>query len=140
LVTSSGWRGATPIAAVTGQPQPTRWREPGQPPQAGQVGGQPPATGNVERSNYELGHGYCSYSFFEQCPHRMACTRCDFYLPKQSSEAQLLEPSDGLQRKLVEIPLNDDERAAVEGYQNAIDRRSTSSPTSPPRRDRHRAN
>jgi hypothetical protein len=29
--------------------------------------------------HYDLGHGYCSYSFFEQCPHRMACARCDFY-------------------------------------------------------------
>jgi hypothetical protein len=26
--------------------------------------------------------GYCSYTFFEQCPHRMACARCDFYTPK----------------------------------------------------------
>ena len=66
---------------------------------------------------YDLGHGYCSYSFFEQCPHRMACARCDFYLPKPSSEAQLLEAKDGLQRMLVEIPLTDDERAAVEGDQ-----------------------
>ncbi|RKK01475.1 hypothetical protein EBE87_27355 [Pseudoroseomonas wenyumeiae] len=23
--------------------------------------------------HYDLGHGYCSYTFFEQCPHRMAC-------------------------------------------------------------------
>src|SRR5206468_4243638 len=61
---------------------------------------------------YDLGHGYCSYSFFEQCPHRMACARCDFYLPKPSSQAQLLEAKDGLQRMLVEIPLTDDERAA----------------------------
>ena len=66
---------------------------------------------------YDLGHGYCSYSFFEQCPHRMACARCDFYLPKPSSEAQLLEAKDGLQRMLVQIPLTDDERAAVEGDQ-----------------------
>ena len=50
---------------------------------------------------YDLGHGYCSYSFFEQCPHRMACARCDFYIPKPSSEAQLLEAKDGLQRMLV---------------------------------------
>jgi integrase len=71
---------------------------------------------------YDLGHGYCSYSFFEQCPHRMACARCDFYLPKPSSEAQLLEAKDGLQRMLVEIPLSDDERAAVEGDQGAVDR------------------
>ncbi len=31
---------------------------------------------------FDLGHGFCTYSFFEQCPHRMACARCDFYLPK----------------------------------------------------------
>jgi integrase len=71
---------------------------------------------------YDLGHGYCSYSFFEQCPHRMACARCDFYLPKPSSEAQLLEAKDGLQRMLVEIPLTDEERAAVEGDQTAVGR------------------
>jgi integrase len=47
---------------------------------------------------YDLGHGYCTYSFFEQCPHRMACARCDFYTPKDSSKAQLLEAKDNLQR------------------------------------------
>ena len=52
----------------------------------------------------------------------MACARCDFYLPKPSSEAQLLEAKDGLQRMLVQIPLTDDERAAVEGDQTAVDR------------------
>jgi integrase len=71
---------------------------------------------------YDLGHGYCSYSFFEQCPHRMACARCDFYIPKPSSEAQLLQAKDGLQRMLVEIPLTDEERAAVEGDQTAVGR------------------
>ena len=71
---------------------------------------------------YDLGHGYCSYSFFEQCPHRMACARCDFYIPKPSSEAQLLEAKDGLQRMLVEIPLTEEERVAVEGDQTAVQR------------------
>ena len=52
----------------------------------------------------------------------MACARCDFYLPKPSSEAQLLEAKDGLQRMLVQIPLTDEERAAVEGDQDAVDR------------------
>ena len=52
----------------------------------------------------------------------MACARCDFYLPKPSSEAQLLEAKDGLQRMLVEIPLTDEERAAVEGDQTAVGR------------------
>ena len=84
--------------------------------QAGTAGGGKPF------ECYDLGHGYCTYSFFEQCPHRMACARCDFYLPKASSEAQLLEAKQGMQRMLVEIPLTDDERAAVEGDQNAVGR------------------
>ena len=71
---------------------------------------------------YDLAHGYCTYTFFEQCPHRMACARCDFYLPKESSQAQLLEAKDGLQRLPVQIPLTDTERAAVEVDSTAIDR------------------
>ena len=34
---------------------------------------------------YDLGHGLCSYDFFEQCPHRMACAKCSFYLPKEGA-------------------------------------------------------
>jgi len=71
--------------------------------------------------HYDLGHGYCSYTFFEQCPHRMACARCDFYTPKQSSKGQLLEAKDNLQRMLVGIPLTDEEKAAVDEGQAAID-------------------
>ena len=71
--------------------------------------------------HYDLGHGYCSYTFFEQCPHRMACARCDFYTPKTSSQAQLIEAKDNLQRMLASIPLTDDERAAVEDGQAALD-------------------
>jgi len=63
---------------------------------------------------FDLGHGFCTYSFFEQCPHRMACARCDFYVPKQSAHAQLLEAKDNLQRMVATIPLTDDERAAVD--------------------------
>jgi hypothetical protein len=71
---------------------------------------------------FDLGHGYCTYSFFEQCPHRMACARCDFYLPKDSSRAQLLEAKDNLQRMLAQIPLTDDERYAVEDGAAAVER------------------
>ncbi|MBB5156841.1 tyrosine-type recombinase/integrase [Saccharopolyspora phatthalungensis] len=70
---------------------------------------------------YDLGHGHCSYTFFEQCPHRMACARCDFYVPKASSKGQLLEAKDNLQRMLAEIPLTDDERTAVDEGQTALD-------------------
>jgi integrase len=71
---------------------------------------------------FDLGHGYCTYSFFEQCPHRMACARCDFYLPKDSTQSQLLEAKDNLQQMLAAIPLTDEERAAVEDGAGALDR------------------
>src|SRR5271170_6896588 len=35
---------------------------------------------------YDLGHGYCTYDFFDQCPHRMACARCAFHEPKASAK------------------------------------------------------
>lgn len=72
--------------------------------------------------HYDLGHGYCTYTFFEQCAHRMACARCDFYAPKESSKSQLLQAKTNLQRMLVSIPLTDDEQAAVEDGQAALDR------------------
>lgn len=71
--------------------------------------------------HYDLGHGFYSYSFFEQCSHRMACARCDFYIPKDSTKAQLLEAKSNLQRMLVSIPLTDDERSAVEDGQAALE-------------------
>lgn len=71
---------------------------------------------------FDLGHGYCTYNFFEQCPHRMACARCDFYLPKASTRAQLLEAKASLQRMLLTIPLTDDERAAVDEGADAVER------------------
>jgi hypothetical protein len=63
---------------------------------------------------YDLGHGYCTYDFFEQCPHRMACAKCDFYLPKESTSALLLEGKRHLLRLLQEIPLGEAEQVAVE--------------------------
>jgi integrase len=72
--------------------------------------------------HYDLGHGYCSYTFFEQCPHRMACARCDFYIPKPSGAAQLLEAKSDIDRRLALIPLTDGERAAIEQDQQALDK------------------
>ena len=72
--------------------------------------------------HYDLGHGYCTYTFFEQCPHRMACARCDFYTPKGSSKAQLLEAKENLQKMRAMIPLTEDEQAAVDDGNAALDR------------------
>ena len=72
--------------------------------------------------HYDLGHGYCSYTFFEQCPHRMACARCDFYIPKPSSKAQLIEAKASVDRRLAMIPLTDGELAAVQQDGQALQR------------------
>lgn len=71
---------------------------------------------------YDLGHGYCTYDFFDQCPHRMACAKCSFYLPKGSTKAQILEAKANLQRMMQEIPLTEEELAAVEDGLTAINK------------------
>lgn len=71
---------------------------------------------------YDLGHGYCTYDFFDQCPHRMACAKCSFYRPKLSAQGQLLEGKAHLQRMLQAIPLLEDERAAVEEGVEAMEK------------------
>ncbi len=63
---------------------------------------------------YDLGHGYCTYDFFDQCPHRMACAKCSFYLPKESTRAHLLEAKANLLRLRQDVSLADAELAAVE--------------------------
>jgi integrase len=70
---------------------------------------------------YDLGHGYCSYDFFEQCPHRMACAKCSFYLPKESTAAVLLEGKSNLLRMRQEIPLTDAEIAALDDGVSALE-------------------
>jgi hypothetical protein len=79
------------------------------------------AASGIAWQYFDLGHGYCTYNFFEQCPHRMACARCDFYVPKVSAHAQLLEAKGHLQRMLMTIPLTEPERAAVEDGAAAVE-------------------
>jgi len=71
---------------------------------------------------FDLGHGACTYDFFEQCPHRMACPRCAFYLPKESALAQMVEAKSSLLRLRQTIPLTEPELAAVEEGIAAYDR------------------
>lgn len=63
---------------------------------------------------FDLGHGYCHYDLFDTCVHRLACARCTFYVPKTSSQAQLLEAKANLQRMAHLIPLTEEERVAVD--------------------------
>jgi hypothetical protein len=61
---------------------------------------------------YDLGHGLCTYDFFDQCPHRMACAKCAFYRPKPSNLLRLKQ----------DISLTDEETAAVDDRLGALDR------------------
>lgn len=72
--------------------------------------------------SYDLGHGYCTYDFFDQCPHRMACAKCGFYVAKGSSRAQLLEGKENLLRMRQEIPLSEAELAAVDDGLAALEK------------------
>lgn len=71
---------------------------------------------------YDLGHGYCTYDFFDQCPHRMACARCGFYRPKNSAAALFLEGRKNLLRLQQDIPLTEAEANAVEDGVNAFEK------------------
>jgi hypothetical protein len=71
---------------------------------------------------YDLGHGLCTYKFFEQCPHRMACAKCSFYRPKGSAQVQLLEGKANFLRLRQEIPLTEEEQAAVDDGLVAMER------------------
>jgi hypothetical protein len=50
----------------------------------------------------------------------MACARCDFYVPRASERGRWLETREGLLKMLQEIPLSDEERAAVDGNVQAL--------------------
>jgi len=56
----------------------------------------------------------------------MACAKCDFYVPKESSRAQMLEAKENLLRLRQEIPLTDDELSAVQdgvaAYENLLNK------------------
>lgn len=71
---------------------------------------------------YDLGHGYCTYDFFDQCPHLMACARCGFYRPKNSAAAHFLEGKKNLLRLQQDIPLTEAEANAVVDGVSAFDK------------------
>ena len=74
---------------------------------------------------YDLGHGYCRYEFFAQCPHRLACARCDYYEPKDSQEVLILEAEGNLVRLRQDLLLTDEEREAIDGDVAAFQRLRT---------------
>lgn len=69
---------------------------------------------------YDLGHGFCTYDFFDQCPHRMACARCSYYRPLDKMRKDWDSAKSKMEQYLQEIPLTDSERLAVTGDLDAV--------------------
>jgi integrase len=78
-------------------------------------------SGDTPWKYYDLGHGYCTYDFFDQCPHRMACAKCSFYQPKNSTAPALVEGKNNLLRMRQEIPLGESEIAALDDGVSALE-------------------
>jgi hypothetical protein len=52
----------------------------------------------------------------------MACARCDFYVPGQSSKVALLKQRERFVPMLQELTLTEDEHAAITGDAEAVER------------------
>lgn len=61
----------------------------------------------------DLGHGYCTNTFWAECKHRMACARCPFYRPKTGTMEQLVEGKANLVRLLEFVRLTEEEKLLV---------------------------
>jgi len=79
------------------------------------------AAGGEPWQYYDLGHGLCSYTFFEQCPHRMACGEMRLLHPKSSSKAQLLEARDNLPAHARRDPAHRRRTRSVDDGRAALD-------------------
>jgi integrase len=71
---------------------------------------------------YDLGHGWCTNPAYAMCAHRMACARCSFYEPATAMREQFERQAGRYLRLLHELRLADDEKAAVSGDREAVQR------------------
>jgi integrase len=76
------------------------------------------AEGDETALYYELGHGLCANPYWHKCHYRMACVKCPMYVPGEG--AQYVRAKEGVRRMLETIPLNEDERRAAEGDEEAL--------------------
>lgn len=71
---------------------------------------------------YDVGHGFCSNVVYDKCAHRMACARCDFYLPKESSYVQMLEAKQNIIHMRQALALQPEEIAAMDGDEEYLNK------------------
>jgi integrase len=69
---------------------------------------------------YDLGHGWCTNHAYSACAHRMACARCDFYVPDNAAEALFKRQGQEYVKMLQQLDLTEDEQAAISGDSEAV--------------------
>lgn len=77
----------------------------------------------AKRETYKYihpGHGYCANPYWAKSVHRMACQRCEFYVPGDSAKAQALEANAHNLKLLEQIPVTETERKALGGDRKAL--------------------
>lgn len=71
------------------------------------------------RLYYDVGDGLCAFPEWHSCPHRLACLKCQYFVPRDV--AVQIRARDGVRRFLEEIPnLTDTERRAADGDERAL--------------------
>jgi integrase len=83
------------------------------------------ARGDTSRAAvlFPLGNDdFCSNPFFTTCPHKLACIGCGFHKKSDSQEAALVRASQGYQRMLQELQLDDEERAVLEECRGVVEK------------------
>lgn len=71
------------------------------------------------RFYYDVGDGLCSFAEWHTCPHRLACLKCQYFVPKD--KATQIRARDGVRRFLEVIPnLSEEERKAADGDEQAL--------------------
>jgi integrase len=70
---------------------------------------------------YDLIHGFCGDRFFSRCPHRMACVKCSYYVPKESTLGESIQSQAFNERLSEEVPMRPLELAALRGDAEALE-------------------
>ena len=76
------------------------------------------AQGDETALYYEMGHGLCANPYWHKCHYRMACVKCEMYVPGDG--AQYVRAKEGVRHMLETIPLTEDEKQAAEGDEEAL--------------------
>jgi len=67
---------------------------------------------------FDLGHGLCANPYWSTCPHRLACAKCDYYVP--DDRAQLLRARASVRRMRETVPVTEEEARVLAGDEGAL--------------------